>query len=203
MVTTVTVLALGAALAACGDNGRAAPSGSTTASATTPAGTAPSGGSTVSPRSTSPRPTPGTSALTTPSTPAGRTELSDLRIGRNEGHDRVVLQFTGPAPGYTVEAAQGPIADCASGAIVAGAGGYLVIRIDGVQLFGENGETVYTGSKKVTGSGPFVGDATIFCAFEGQLQVAVRLLDGAQRHVNSTLRDPGRIVLDVWKDEGP
>ncbi|KXP13800.1 hypothetical protein AXK60_23470 [Tsukamurella pseudospumae] len=202
-MATVTVLALGAALAACGDDGREAPSGSATVSATTPAGTAASGGSTVSPRPTSPKPTPGTSALTTPSTPAGLTELADLRIGRNEGHDRVVLQFTGTAPGYTVEAAQGPIADCASGAIVAGAGDYLVIRIDGVQLFGENGESVYKGSKKVTGSGPFVGDATISCAFEGQLQVAVRLLGGAERHVNSTLRDPGRIVLDVWKDEGP
>lgn len=191
---TVTVLALGTALAACGgnDGDRAAPSATATGTSTV---TAPAS----DPAQSS---APGAASSAPAPVSAAESMLSDLRIGRNDGHDRVVLQFTGAAPKYTITSAKGPIQECASGETVAGAGDYLVITIPSIALFDDDGNSAYSGPKKVTGPGPYVGDATIACAFEGRLEVAVRLLQPPERHTDMTLTDPGRIAVDVWRDQG-
>ncbi|WP_019202576.1 hypothetical protein [Tsukamurella sp. 1534] len=123
--------------------------------------------------------------------------LSDLRTGARDGSDRLVLEFTGQAPPYTVTRKSGPIDDCASGNRVAGEGQYLVIRAEPVGIFDHDGRSPYTGPRTVPGPGGAITRAAVSCAFEGQLQVAVRLAGDGLGYKDFTLSGPGRIVLDV------
>lgn len=187
-----TAVVLGAALTACGQDGPVtAPSGiARPSSVTTVTGTAPSSpGTTVS--STSPGTT--TSAAAAP----GTTMLKDLRTGARDGADRVVLEFTGAVPPYRVTREAGPVMDCASGAVLGGPGEYLVVRVEPVAIFDDDGNAAYTGERTVAGPGRAVSRAIITCSFEGQLQVALKLTGNAQRYADSTLTGPGRIVVDV------
>ncbi len=172
------VLVLAAATAACAEDGPvAAPSGSS-------------------------RPSAASVTVPAPSSPAflpGTTMLTGLRTGAHEGHDRVVLEFTGPVPPYRITREAGPIVDCASGAIRGGPGQYLVLRAEPVGIFDHDGYTPYTGPRTVAGPGATVSRAIIGCHFEGQLQVAVQLTGAACGYTDSTLTAPDRIVIDVQR----
>ncbi|BDH58719.1 hypothetical protein MTP03_36580 [Tsukamurella sp. PLM1] len=76
-------------------------------------------------------------------------------------------------------------------------GEYLVLRIEPIALFDDDGKPAYTGANTVAGPGRAISRAIISCAFEGQLQVAVKLTGNDQRYADSTLAGPSRIVLDV------
>lgn len=188
-----TVLVLGAAVTACGQNGPVtAPSGiARPSSATTVTGTAPSSPGTAT--SAPPSATTTTSASVAP----GATMLKDLRTGARDGADRVVLEFTGATPPYRVTREAGPVVDCASGAVLGGPGEYLVVRAEPVGIFDHDGVSPYTGERTVAGPGNAVSRAIVTCHFEGQLQVAIKLTGNAQRYADSTLTGPGRIVVDV------
>ena len=189
-----TVLVLGAALAACGESGPVtAPSGGARPStAATVTGAAPSSpGTTV--QSTTGSATSTASASVAP----GTTMLKDLRTGARDGADRVVLEFTGAVPPYRVTRDAGPVMDCGSGAVLGGPGEYLVVRVEPVAIFDDAGNAAYTGARTVAGPGRAVSRAIITCSFEGQLQVALKLTGNAQRYADSTLTEPGRIVVDV------
>lgn len=189
-----TAVVLGAALTACGqDSPVTAPSGiARPSSVTTVTGAAPSSpGTTVT--STSPGTTTSTSASAGPTT----TMLKDLRTGARDGADRVVLEFTGAVPPYRVTREAGPVMDCGSGAVLGGPGEYLVVRVEPVAIFDDDGNAAYAGERTVAGPGRAVSRAIITCSFEGQLQVALKLTGNAQRYADSTLTGPGRIVVDV------
>ncbi|MCA0156784.1 hypothetical protein LB823_11280 [Tsukamurella sp. M9C] len=188
-----TAVVLGAALTACGQDGLVtAPSGiARPSSVTTVAGAAPSSPSSVT--SASPRVTTSTSATAAP----GTTMLKDLRTGARDGADRVVLEFTGAVPPYRVTREAGPVMDCGSGAVLGGPGEYLVVRVEPVAIFDDDGNAAYAGERTVAGPGRAVSRAIITCSFEGQLQVALKLTGNAQRYADSTLTGPGRIVVDV------
>ncbi|CAM3058496.1 hypothetical protein [Tsukamurella hominis] len=190
-----TVLALGAALTACGQDGPVtAPSGiARPSSAATVTTAAPS-----SPSTTVTSTSPGTTTSTSAAAP-GTTMLQDLRTGAREGADRVVLEFTGAVPPYRVTREAGPVMDCASGAVLGGPGEYLVVRAEPVAIFDDAGKSAYAGERTVAGPGNAVSRAIITCSFEGQLQVALKLTGNAQRYADSTLTGPGRIVVDVQR----
>lgn len=200
----MTVLALGAALTACFEDGPVtAPSGvklpPVSATATAPSGSGVVTTTTV--RTTSSR-APSTSSRTSSRAPSTRpapssTMLSDLRMGRHDGYDRLVLQFTGDVPPYTVTREAGPITECGSGLDAGGPGEYLVLKIEPIALFDDDGEPAYTGANTVAGPGRAISRAIISCAFEGRLEVAVKLTGNDQRYADSTLTGPSRIVLDV------
>ncbi|GAA1078250.1 AMIN-like domain-containing (lipo)protein [Tsukamurella strandjordii] len=186
---TATVLALGGTLVACGNETKKESAPSTSSAAASPAAAGVTGA-------------PVTATVTAaPQAPAsGPTMLSDLRTGRSDDADRLVLQFTTAVPKYTVVRQSGPIQDCGSGATVGDVGEYLVVKVEPIALFDDNGNPAYKGPNSIPGPGGGAIDrATISCAFEGQLQVAVKLADGkgAKTSKDFTLTGPSRIVLDV------
>ncbi|HEV3051182.1 MAG TPA: hypothetical protein VGX50_12790, partial [Longimicrobium sp.] len=68
--------------------------------------------------------------------------LSDVRVGVNQGFDRVVLEFLGSGvPGYRVEYVDKPVHACGSGDPVAVAGdGWLAITLRGTQAHNDQGQ---------------------------------------------------------------
>lgn len=196
VAATVTVLALAAVLTACFEDGPV---------------TAPSGvklpPTSMAPLTTAPSTT--TRAVTTTTTRSSSrssssraaapsdTLLSDLRMGRRDGYDRLVLQFTGSVPAYSITRTAGPVTECGSGDDAGGPGEYLLLTAEPIAVTDDGGKPAYTGAKTVAGPGRAISRAIITCAFEGRLQVAVKLTGNDLRYTDSTLTGPSRIVLDV------
>lgn len=194
MGATVTVLALGASLTACFDDGPVtAPSGVKPPPVSTVTVTSTASSPATTPRSSAPRTTTRSSTAGAPSS----TMLSDLRMARRDDGDRLVLEFTGAPPPYRITRAAGPISDCGSGNAATGPGEFLVITAEPVAMIDDRGDPAYSGPGTVAGPGPAIGQAVITCRFEAQLQVAVKVAGNNQSYTDSTLTGPGRIVLDV------
>jgi hypothetical protein len=205
-VTNVTrILALGLAvglLAACGSDDESA---ATTPSP--PATTSPGATSTESTTATEPAPPPGppfgTQPVSGPAVPGGTALLTDVRLGRHEGFDRVVFEFRpGASPGYEVRYVQPPIVEDGSGKRVALAGdAYLSVRMEpasGFDLEGTSGQ-VYTGPVRISGSGAgtnVVLEVVRTGDFEAVLTWVAGLEDRAPFRV-IRLSGPPRIVVDV------
>ncbi|MDP0396379.1 AMIN-like domain-containing (lipo)protein [Tsukamurella strandjordii] len=198
---TATVLALGGTLVACGNETKKEAAPSTSSAAASPAAAGVTGAPVTATVTAAPQAPAAGGAPAGGAAPAsGPTMLSDLRTGRSDDADRLVLQFTTAVPKYTVVRQSGPIQDCGSGATVGDAGEYLVVKVEPIALFDDNGNPAYKGPNSIPGPGGGAIDrATISCAFEGQLQVAVKLADGkgAKTSKDFTLTGPSRIVLDV------
>ena len=202
-VTRILVAGLAASLlAACGSGGESTPT-MTPGQATT---TAPDT-TTTEPTTTEPAPPPGppfgTEPVSGPAVPGGTALLTDVRLGRHEGFDRVVFEFRpGASPGYRVRYVQPPIVEDGSGRRVAIAGDfYLSIRMEpasGFDLEGTSGQ-VYTGPVRIGGSGAgtnVVLEVVRTGDFEAVLTWVAGLEDRAPFRV-LRLAGPPRIVVDV------
>ncbi|HXV32593.1 MAG TPA: hypothetical protein VD769_01185 [Gaiellaceae bacterium] len=129
--------------------------------------------------------------------------LTDVRLGRHEGYDRIVLEFLpGSRPGYRVRYVSPPIVEDASGMVVEVDGGaFLSIRIEpasGFDLTGELGE-VYTGPRRIAGSSTgteVVVEVVRTGDFEGVLNWVAGLDERMPFRV-ARLAGPPRIVVDV------
>ena len=167
--------------------------------------------------STSPSPSPSTTSSTspTPTVPAGfsMTEQAspgwpalgpdlgvgrESRVGRHEGYDRVVYEFTGPdAPNYRVHYVDRPIGD-GSGAPVAVAGDvWLEVLVTSLGIPGESAPTADDPlPETLRGTGIAAADA-LWGGFEGVGQAFIGL-DGEQRPFTvSTATNPSRLIVDI------
>lgn len=123
--------------------------------------------------------------------------LRGLRVGVNEGFDRVVLEFQGgEVPGYRVEYVDRPVRHCASGDVVRLAGdGWLAITLRGTQAHDERGEvTVSPRERRVRM--PVVREYAFTCDFEGEVQVVLGVAS-PNRYRVTELQDPTRLIIDV------
>jgi hypothetical protein len=208
MTNQTRLLAIGLAalaLSACGGGDESAPS--TTPSQPTTTAPETTTAATTEPTTTEPAPPPGppfgTQPVSGPAVPGGTALLTDVRLGRHEGFDRVVFEFRpGASPGYRVRYVQPPIVEDGSGKRVAVAGdAYLSIRMEpasGFDLEGTSGQ-VYTGPVRIGGSG--AGTAVVLEVvrtgdFEAVLTWVAGLEDRAPFRV-IRLSGPPRIVVDV------
>jgi hypothetical protein len=209
VINSTRILAVGLAasiLAACGGGDESAP-----AETSQPATTAPGPTSTESTTSTEPVPLPGppfgTQPVSGPAVPGGTALLTDVRLGRHEGFDRVVFQFRpGASPGYQVRYVQPPIVEDGSGKRVAIAGdAYLSVRMEpasGFDLEGTSGQ-VYTGPVRIGGSDAgtnVVLEVVRTGDFEAVLTWVAGLEDRAPFRV-IRLSGPPRIVVDVQTED--
>jgi hypothetical protein len=142
----------------------------------------------------------GTTSVTRP--PAGEETalLEGIALGRHEGFDRIVFRFRNGIPGYRVEYVRPPLREDGSGSRVEVAGdAFVVVRMEpasGFDLTTGEGELVYTGPRRVSGSGlSVVREAVRTGDFEAVLSWAVGLADRVDFRV-ITLDDPARIVVD-------
>lgn len=123
--------------------------------------------------------------------------LRDVRVGVNQGFDRLVLEFLGSdVPGYRVEYVDRPVRHCASGDAVSIAGdGLLAITLRGTQAHDERGEVTVSPRERRLQM-PLVKEYEFTCDFEGEVQVVLGVAS-PNRYRVTELQNPTRLIVDV------
>ncbi|MGY2066968.1 GerMN domain-containing protein [Blastococcus sp. SYSU DS0619] len=154
---------------------------------------------------TAPRPSPtvpppfvaDTRPDTAAASPGAAVTVTDVRVGRHEGFDRVVLEVDGAGlPGW--DARYVPEARSAgSGAAVTVAGeAVLQLVVTGVGLPGDTGIAPYAGPGRLPAVGPAVREVVLDPVFEGQLVSFLGI--AAERPFRVyRLQSPNRVVVEV------
>ena len=134
---------------------------------------------------------------------AGTSLLTDVRVARHEGFDRVVFEFDGAVPGYDVEYVQPPITEDGSGDEVAVDGAaFLSVTMrpaSGFDLSTGEGEQTYEGPTRIAGadSGASVIQEVVRTGdFEAVLAWVIGVSDRVDFRVDE-LNGPSRLVIDV------
>jgi hypothetical protein len=137
-----------------------------------------------------------TSAQTVTRTPKPMPRLVDIRTGRHDAFDRVVLDLHGKAPGYTVRYVKA-VREDASGRVVELRGkAQLVVRLAPARAHRADGSATYTGPTRIATSYPELREVAFAGDFEGVVTIGlgVRARHGFRV---LTLHDPSRIVIDI------
>jgi hypothetical protein len=123
--------------------------------------------------------------------------LREVRTARNEGFDRLVLQFDGDQlPGYHIEYIEKSAAiKCGSGdpAEVAGQG-WLQVRVQPAQA--HQGAQVTVAERKRKPALPVVQEMELTCDFEGEVTWVLGVKSPNKYRVLE-LQGPTRLVVDV------
>lgn len=147
----------------------------------------------------------GTAGIST-SEPSGEPlALTGVRVGRNDGYDRVVLDLAGDGvPGWQVEYVDSPVREQGSSAVVPLEGdGQLRITARGMGYPADTGVPYYPGPERVpTRGAEVVEDVAVGTLFEGRQNVYVGV-SSPNRFRVFPLDDPTRLVVDILHgDEG-
>jgi hypothetical protein len=184
------VLAGAVLLAGCGSSKKVqtSSSSSSTSSMSIPDSTAPPVSTFVG----------GTSTVSTPV--AGHGKLTAVRVATQQGYERVVFEFDGPMPGYSVGYVNRPVQEDASGKDVPVQGDSILemrlVHASGVDLSGGQVNHTYTGPKRMSPGGPTVAELVEAGDFEGVLRW-VAGTHGKPAFKVSTLANPTRVVVDL------
>ena len=143
----------------------------------------------------------GTDSRSAPAVATSPALLTDVRTGRQSCADRVVFQFDGDAPGYTVEYQPGPFSAGESGQPVTIAGSaFLVLRFQpasGVDLNQPSAPPTYTGPPTITPTGlTHVREVRRLEDFEAVMTWVIGL-DSMRPFTVATLGSPTRVYVDV------
>ncbi|HEU4881423.1 MAG TPA: hypothetical protein VFT45_04230 [Longimicrobium sp.] len=123
--------------------------------------------------------------------------LRDVRVGVNQGFDRVVLEFLGSSvPGYRVEYVDGHVSHCGSGDPVPVAGeARLVITLRGTQAHTDEGQaTVRDRERRL--QMPVVKEIEFACDYEGVVEIVLGVARPNQYRVTE-LQNPTRLIIDI------
>ncbi len=199
-----TPLALGLSallLAACGGGDDPTLTAATTSPAPSVATAAPSAGPTEQPPADDPTPPPGqpgSTGLSTGEPEGGPLTVTEVRVARQDGYDRVVFELAGDAggaPGWRVEYVDDPRQDGSGEPVEVDGEAVLVVLISGTGYPFDTGREEATAAT-VPGDTEVVTDVELGAVFEGTYQAFVGL--SAERPFRVTrLADPARIVVDV------
>lgn len=140
-------------------------------------------------------------SMTSVSTPASeRTLLSALRVAAQPDADRVVFEFDGVLPGYTVRYIEPPVTQDGSGQTVEVNGeAFLEVRMESasaVDISGDQVKEVYTGPDRVSGDTTNVTEVVETGDFEGVLTWVI----GVERKDDfrvSSQSEPNRLVIEI------
>jgi hypothetical protein len=126
-----------------------------------------------------------------------RAQLTDVRIGQHDGYDRIVFEFDGGIPPYTISEATPPFTEDPSGLPleVEGAYAWQIVLNGGTKMTPE-GASSYAGSTDFTPDfdklvelvegGDFEAVSTWYVGMSGSSCIRVLALD-----------DPARLVIDI------
>lgn len=191
----------------------------TTPAATDPAtdpASSPTTGQTTSPTTTSPStpPTHDDAGDAPEFRPAGLSDrgegtgsdvgsLVDVRVGAQDGFDRVVVELDGPdIPAWDVGYVDQALGD-PSGIVVDVAGDSVIQVLLHPVAYPEAGADPYDGPQKVASAGTTsVTEAVLSSIFEGELQLFVGVQGGSQPYRVYGMSDPARIVVEVYAPLG-
>jgi hypothetical protein len=128
---------------------------------------------------------------------SGEVVQTEVRVARNEGFDRVVLEFAGDdLPSYSIEYIDRPVRQCGSGHVVPVAGdGWLSIRLEPARAHDEEGRATIE-ERELRPDLPVLLELTITCDFEAQVEWVLGVAS-PNRYRVMELREPTRLVLDV------
>ncbi|HEX6037303.1 AMIN-like domain-containing (lipo)protein [Longimicrobium sp.] len=123
--------------------------------------------------------------------------LRDVRVGVNQGFDRLVLEFAGSdVPGYRVEYVDRPARHCASGDPVSIAGdGLLAVTLRGTEAHDARGQVTVSPRERRLQM-PLVKEYEFTCDFEGEVQVVLGVAS-PNRYRVTELQNPTRLIVDV------
>lgn len=128
---------------------------------------------------------------------SGIATQSAVRVARNEGFDRFVLEFEGDVlPSYHVEYVDRPVTQCGSGEVVRVAGdGWLLIRMEPARAHDDDGRGTLE-QRSVRPALPILLEATLICDFEAQVEWILGMSSPNPYRVLELSR-PARLVVDV------
>jgi hypothetical protein len=128
---------------------------------------------------------------------SGISVVRDLRVGRNEGFDRLVVDFgDAPVPAYRVEYAAPPVRQCGSGEAVALDGrGALVLRLRMTQAHDDQGRVTVRRTDIRAGM-PVIRQASLICDFEGEVELALGV-EATNPYRVLVEQAPNRLIVDV------
>ena len=123
--------------------------------------------------------------------------LTDIRTARNEGFDRVVIEFHDPEmPSYRIEYVDQPVRQCGSGEVVPIEGdAWLLIRLEPANAHDEQGRPTVAERSFRPGL-PTLREVSILCDFEAQVEWVIGVASPNLFRVME-LGDPARLVIDV------
>jgi hypothetical protein len=128
---------------------------------------------------------------------AGVATLRDVRTARNDGFDRIVLDFGGdPIPSWEVEYVDRPVRQCGSGDPVPMAGdAWLRIHVQPARGHTDAGQATVTDRRRSPRL-PAVRELVMTCDFEAHVEW-VAGVGTPNRFRVLELRDPTRLVVDI------
>jgi hypothetical protein len=126
---------------------------------------------------------------------SGIVTLRDVRIGKNDGYDRIVFEFDGAQlPGYEVKWVQAAT-QCASGMPVTTQGAaQLQVTLRSTQAHDAQGKSTIASLDMQPGY-PAIKEARSSCDFEGVVSWVVGTITSGYRVTE--LQNPTRLVVDV------
>jgi hypothetical protein len=149
-----------------------------------------------------PMPDAGTTPVSVPRPAIEPAALTDVRIARQEGYDRVVFEFADSpsVPGYAVGYVEEPVIADPSGEPVPVSGDHaLEVRMDpasGVVLGPDTVTETYTGPTRIPGPGSEITEVVRTGDFEAVMTWVIGTRDRVDFRV-FTLSAPTRVVVDL------
>ncbi len=141
-----------------------------------------------------------TTSVTAPSAIAVVAHMTDVRVARHEGYDRVVFTFANGLPGYDVGYVERPVIADGSGEEVSVYGAAVLrVRMEpalDADLTKAAAPRTYTGPNRFSPDGAVVSELVRTGGFEAVLVWAVGV-DGERPFRVTTLTEPPRIVIDL------
>jgi hypothetical protein len=128
----------------------------------------------------------------------GLVSVTDIRIGRHDGFDRVVFETDGTGtPGWDVRYVDGAQSQGSGDPIEVEGGAVLQVTITGTGIPADTGVEEYAGPDRLSsGDTEVVTEVVWDGTFEGQSQAAVGVAEETPFRVY-LLEDPARVVLEV------
>jgi len=156
-----------------------------------------------------PSPSPTVVATVPPSTCASfsggtssMSNVTDVRVGTSAGYDRIVIQFDGPIPAYSVTSVDSStfMADASGQTLqLQGTSGILIV-VHGASGTALNGRQTFTGSQDLTPGYPVLKEARQVGDFERVFKWGLGVSQPDCGHVNvTTLTGPDRLVVDILR----
>jgi hypothetical protein len=130
--------------------------------------------------------------------------LADVRLGRYEAFERLVLEFDEAVPEYRIEYVEAPIVESPSGNVIEVDGdAYLSLTMSpatGVDLSGDEPEETYEGPDRLTSADSLaIAEVVKKEDFENVMSWVIGL-DETLSFGATILEDPHRLVIDIRND---
>lgn len=122
--------------------------------------------------------------------------ILDLRVGQHPTYDRVVIDLSGPTPGYDIRYVSGLHYDATGGSVPLRGARFIQVRLTPAVAHDADGDSVYRGPTLEQYTMPTLRGAAFTGDFEGTVSFGLSLSHLKDFRVLE-LSAPNRIVIDL------